>query len=58
MRNLFLRFLTDRSGATSIEYALIASGIALVIITTVLNVGTALSGRYAAVRDALAQESP
>jgi pilus assembly protein Flp/PilA len=36
-------FLSDRSGATAIEYALIASFIALAIIVGVRSVGTTLS---------------
>lgn len=40
------RFLFDQSGATSIEYALIAAGIAVVIVVAVNNAGTALNGKY------------
>jgi pilus assembly protein Flp/PilA len=40
------RFLPDQSGATSIEYALIAAGIAVVIITAVTNLGSALNAKY------------
>lgn len=36
------QFLADEHGATAIEYALIAAGIALAIITTVNNLGTVL----------------
>jgi len=36
-------FLRDESGATSIEYALIAAGIALAIISAVNSLGTTLS---------------
>ena len=46
MRNLFSRFVTDESGATAIEYGLIAAGIAVVIITAVQLVGTNLSGTF------------
>jgi pilus assembly protein Flp/PilA len=42
-------FLRDDSGATSIEYALIAAGIALVIITVVKGVGTKLNTTFASV---------
>ncbi len=42
----FKRFLADESGATAIEYGLIAAGIALAIITVVKNTGTALSGVF------------
>ncbi len=43
MKNLVSRFLTDESGATAIEYGLIAAGIAVVIIAAVQLVGTNLS---------------
>jgi pilus assembly protein Flp/PilA len=49
MRKIFSRFLLDQSGATSIEYALIASGIALAIATVVQGIGPTLSAKYAAV---------
>jgi pilus assembly protein Flp/PilA len=39
---LLKSFLADESGATAIEYGLIAAGIALAIVTVVNNVGTAL----------------
>ena len=35
LKNLIKRFLSDQSGATAIEYGLIAAGIALAIITAV-----------------------
>lgn len=46
MKNIVARFLKDESGATAIEYGLIATGIALVIITAVNLVGTNLTGRF------------
>ena len=46
MRNVFLNFLKNESGATAIEYGLIASLIALVIIAGVTAVGTNLSGAF------------
>lgn len=42
----FLNFLRDESGATAIEYGLIAALIAVVIITAVTAVGTNLSGTF------------
>lgn len=42
MGDLILRFLKNDSGVTAIEYALIAALIAVVIITSLTNVGTAL----------------
>jgi pilus assembly protein Flp/PilA len=46
-------FLADETGATAIEYALIASGIAAAIITTVQALGTRVTGLFTSVSDAL-----
>jgi pilus assembly protein Flp/PilA len=46
MKNLVSRFLKNESGATAIEYGLIAAGIAVVIITAVQLVGTNLSATF------------
>ncbi|MGH6643595.1 MAG: Flp family type IVb pilin [Bradyrhizobium sp.] len=46
MNSLILSFFKDESGATAIEYGLIAAGIAIAIITAVNGVGTALSGKF------------
>jgi pilus assembly protein Flp/PilA len=43
MRQLFSRFLRDESGATAIEYCLIATGLSIVILTAVNGIGTQLS---------------
>jgi pilus assembly protein Flp/PilA len=45
----FLSFLHDDSGVTAIEYGLIASLIAVVIITAVTLVGTNLSATFNAI---------
>ncbi len=46
MKTLILRFLKEESGATAIEYGLIAAGIALAIIAAVQGVGTKLSTNF------------
>jgi pilus assembly protein Flp/PilA len=46
MKFLILSFFKDESGATAIEYGLIAAGIAIAIITAVNGVGTALSTKF------------
>jgi pilus assembly protein Flp/PilA len=46
MKKLTARFIKDQSGATAVEYCLIAGLIALVIIGSVTRVGTNLSSRY------------
>jgi pilus assembly protein Flp/PilA len=48
-----LKFLRDESGATAIEYGLIAAGIAVVIITAVKGVGTKLNTTFTSVSSAL-----
>ena len=53
MRLLFLQFLKDESAATAIEYALIAAGIALAIVTAVNSLGTAVNSQYSAVSTSL-----
>lgn len=53
MKNIFARFVKDESGATAIEYGLIAAGIALAIITIVNNLGTAVSGKFNAISASL-----
>jgi pilus assembly protein Flp/PilA len=46
-------FLSDESGATAIEYGLIAAGIAIAIIVVVGQVGDNLLGTFEEVRDGL-----
>lgn len=53
MKNLVARFVKDESGATAIEYGLIAAGIALAIITVVNNLGTALNGKFTSISTSL-----
>ena len=49
MKQAIQRFISDESGATAIEYGLLASLIAVVIIGAVKVVGTNLSLRFNAV---------
>jgi pilus assembly protein Flp/PilA len=53
MKNLIARFVKDESGATAIEYGLIAAGIAVVIIAAVNGVGTNLNTTFGTVSTAL-----
>ncbi|MFZ2157178.1 MAG: Flp family type IVb pilin [Bradyrhizobium sp.] len=53
MRQLFSKFLRDESGATAIEYCLIAAGISIVIVVAVNGVGTTLNGSFASVNSSL-----
>ena len=50
---LFKQFMADETAATAIEYALIAAGIALVIISAVNGVGTALKTKFTSISTSL-----
>jgi len=53
MRLLFSRFLSDQSGATAIEYCLIAVGISIVIIAAVNGIGSTLNTNFTSVNSSL-----
>jgi pilus assembly protein Flp/PilA len=48
-----LRFLRDESGATAIEYAMIASGVGVAIAATVVNLGSTVKGLFTSVSTAM-----
>lgn len=45
-------FIRDETAATSIEYALLAAGIAVAIVAAVNGLGTTLNGKYTTVKAA------
>ena len=47
MKTLVSRFVKDESGATAIEYGLIAAGISVAIIAVVQGLGTKLNSTFA-----------
>ena len=49
MPQLLVRFVKDQSGATAIEYGLIAAGIAVAIIAVVNGLGTQLNTTFSSV---------
>ena len=51
MKNFVMRFVRDESGATAIEYGLIAAGIAVVIIGAVNTLGSNLKTTFSNVTD-------
>jgi pilus assembly protein Flp/PilA len=53
MTKLVMRFLADDTGATAIEYGLIAAGISVAIIATVQGLGTNLNATFSSVSTAL-----
>jgi pilus assembly protein Flp/PilA len=53
MRVLLKRFLNDQTGATAIEYGLIAAGISVAISAVVQGLGTNLNTTFTSVQTAL-----
>jgi pilus assembly protein Flp/PilA len=53
MKNLIARFVKDQSGATAIEYGLIAAGISLAIITVVNGLGSNLNAKFTSINSSL-----
>jgi pilus assembly protein Flp/PilA len=53
MKTLLSRFVKDESGATAIEYGLIAAGISVAIIAVVQGLGTKLNTTFGSVSSAL-----
>jgi pilus assembly protein Flp/PilA len=53
MSKLFTRFMNDESGATAIEYGLIAAGISLAIIAVVNGLGTNLNTKFTDINTSL-----
>ncbi|WP_456649783.1 MULTISPECIES: Flp family type IVb pilin [unclassified Bradyrhizobium] len=50
---MILKFWSDDSGATAIEYGLIAAGIALAIITVVNSLGTTMNEKFTSISTSL-----
>jgi pilus assembly protein Flp/PilA len=53
LQRIFSKFLSDQSGATAIEYGLIAAGIALAIITVVNGLGSTLNTNFSNINASL-----
>jgi pilus assembly protein Flp/PilA len=53
MKEILQNFWADESGATAIEYGLIAAGIALAIITVVNGMGSKLSAKFGSISSSL-----
>jgi pilus assembly protein Flp/PilA len=53
VKRIFARFLADETGATAIEYGLIAAGISLAIIAVVNGLGTNLNNKFTSINTAL-----
>ena len=53
MLQVVKNFLRDEEGATAVEYGLIAALIAVVILTSVTDIGTRLKGVFDSIKNAL-----
>jgi pilus assembly protein Flp/PilA len=53
LQRILLKFFSDESGATAIEYGLIAAGIALAIIAAVNGLGTTLNNNFSSINSSL-----
>jgi len=53
LKKTLKKFWTDESGATAIEYGLIAAGVALAIITVVNGLGGKLNAKFGSISSAL-----
>jgi len=53
MTNIIRKFIRDESGATAIEYGLIAAGISLVIIAAVNGIGARLNTKFTGINSSL-----
>jgi pilus assembly protein Flp/PilA len=53
LKRYFLDFLSNESGATAIEYGLIAAGISIAIVAVVNGLGTNLNNKYTSINNSL-----
>ena len=53
MKGIIAKFWADQSGATAIEYGLIAAGISLAIIAAVNGLGSTLNGKFTSINTSL-----
>ena len=53
MLQVISRFLGDESGATAIEYCLIAAGLSIVILTAVNGIGSSLNTSFSSLNTSL-----
>jgi pilus assembly protein Flp/PilA len=53
LKRIFAKFLADESGATAIEYGLIAAGISITIIAAVNGLGSNLNTKFTSINTSL-----
>jgi pilus assembly protein Flp/PilA len=53
MKNLVMRFVADQTGATAVEYGLVAAGISVAIIAVVQGLGSKLNTTFSSAQTAI-----
>jgi len=53
MRQYLSKFLSDESGATAIEYCIIAAGLSIVIVAAVNSIGSTLNTSFTSVNNSI-----
>ncbi len=53
MKTMLKKFIADESGATAIEYGLIAAGISLAIIAVINGLGVKLNTKFTSINSSL-----
>jgi pilus assembly protein Flp/PilA len=53
LKRIYAKFLADESGATAIEYGLIAAGISIAIVAVVNGLGTNLNNKFTSINTSL-----
>jgi len=53
MRQYLSKFLSDESGATAIEYCIIAAGLSIVIVAAVNSIGSTLNSSFTSVNNSI-----
>jgi pilus assembly protein Flp/PilA len=53
LKRILKQFLSNESGATAIEYGLIAAGISIAIIVAVNGLGTTLNDKFTSINNSL-----
>ena len=56
MTNLFKKFLADKSGATAIEYGLIAAAMGLALVAVMPTLGNTIQGKFELLNTAIAAQ--
>lgn len=58
LKSRFIAFLKDEEGASAIEYAIVAAMVAVVLVTFITPIRTAVSGIFTDIQSALTTANP